>query len=528
MKECKYPDPFRPIVTFNDHQTQLNILPTSYLLHPLCSSPSPKFGQPSEVRDQFYFYYFRQRTCVHLSSLLPVTFWNHFVLPMSANSLPVQYAILALAAQHKAYTELGQRQTIVTESQEIYPLSNYGKAIRWLHCLIASESSSTRMVQETLVACLLFICLNILQGNDFGAMTHLNSGLHIIAHLAKSLRGVYCDSDSCDAPISQLIETFQRLDLQAALYLGSHQIRSVATEFGCRPNCPILKDYTRIFQSLEEARKALTEIVLSASHFMRSTAEPLKYLEFEALDGRQKRQRHALHLRHTYIQNLHEWLRSFETYMSGLPLGRQKIEKSQGSKCSISYAQTKIALSVCLTPDETEYDGYLPLFLNILRDAEDILFSTKLSHSQATGLQHKLSPLFDLEVSVIQPLYFTALKCRVSAVRYRAIALMYQTGKEGVWDGALMARIAEHAAKLEENQTHPINIEGTTAILEENRVCGVAINLLRKESKVWIQCSTRRWLAACSSFGNSVTESGTSTEQDEGYVWEFHEDIITW
>ena len=487
-----------------------------------CPSLSPIFGERMETQDRFYFYYFRQSTCIELSSLLPSTFWNHYVLPMSANSPAVQYAILALAAQHKVYTEFGPIQFPVPESREIYPLSSYGKAICSLNRRIDGESNDALVVQESLVACLLFICLNILQGNDIGAMTHLSSGLQLNRHLSKSLP-ISSGSDSRAEPIHQLIETFRRLDLQAALYLGSHQITSASTQCNSHPNSLVHKKSTQTFQSVEEARRVLTNIVLSASYFIRSTAEPLKYVDFEGPKSTTARQRHALNLRDTYIRQLHEWQRSLEIYSSSLSAELQTDENLQCSKCSVLYAQTVIALSVCLSPNETEYDMCVILFLSILENAEVILSSTEGPNSQGAGLQHKIVPLFDLEVSVIQPLYFTALKCRVPNMRYRAIALMYQAGKEGVWDGALMARIARHVVELEENQRRPSAMKEDTEIWEENRVCGVAINVMRKESKVWVECSTRRW-TSCSRPEILVPEQ----KQNAVYVWEFCEDILQW
>jgi hypothetical protein len=469
---------------------------------------------------------------VELSSLLPTAFWNHYVLPMSAGSPPVLYAILALAAQHKAYSEYVPPQTTMPKPREFYPLSNYGKAIHALNCRLASESTVAQMVQETLITCLLFICLNILQGNDLGAMTHLNSGLQINTHLSKTLLDVSNNLESNHEPIYQLIETFRRLDLQAAFYLGSYQIRSITTEYRPRTNQLAHKDRIAVFQSVEEGRGNLTNLVLSASQFMRSTAEPLKYLEYKTLESTKESHLHAMRLQDIYIKKLHEWLNSFRATLSGLPPGREDIEKPQASKCFITYATTIISLSVCLAPDETAYDTHFPLFLDIVQNAENILSCGSESQPHTAGPHEKRGPLFDLEMSVIQPLYFTALKCRNPEARYRAIHLMRQTGKEGVWDGSVMAGIAGHVVTLEENQRCQSTIEGDMEVLEESRVCGVALNLMRPERKVWIECSSRRWITAgaCSRAEKAETDSlaFAGQEQDVGYVWEFREATLRW
>jgi hypothetical protein len=83
----------------------------------------------------------------------------------------------------------------------------------------------------------------------------------------------------------QLISTFRRLDLQAASYEGSYHIKSITNEFIHYPE--LLPDTRRIayleFESFLEARSYLDCFVLSAFHFMRSTAEPLKYLQGDKL-----------------------------------------------------------------------------------------------------------------------------------------------------------------------------------------------------------------------------------------------------
>jgi hypothetical protein len=276
------------------------------------------------------------------------------------------------------------------------------------------------------------------------------------------------------------------------------------------------------FQSFDHARRILMRLVLSASHFMRSVAEPLKYVQFDSCEDNAAKCSYVLRQQNIYIHKLRQWRASFETYLSSLSPAEQNLDRAKGPMCIISYSYTTIALDVCLSPDETEYDKHIQLFIDIVQKSGDRL-SSSVSVSQTAETEKQCDRAFDLEVSIIHPLYFTALKCRVSNIRRRAITLLYGAGKEGVWDGVLMARIAEHVVGIEENKARP-SADGTKAeISEQNRVCGVAIRPSREESNSWVERSMRRWPRYSPNGANLP-----GVERDAGYVWEFHEDIVRW
>jgi hypothetical protein len=158
----------------------------------------------------------------------------------------------------------------------------------------------------------------------------------------------------------QLISTFRRLDLQAASYEGSYHIKSITNEFIHYPE--LLPDTRRIayleFESFLEARSYLDCFVLSAFYFMRSTAEPLKYLQGDKLMelGYQS----VASERDVHIEKLHNWLESFRRLISNHPIPLDNTEKLLAARCRISNAATVVALSACLSPHEMACDECLP------------------------------------------------------------------------------------------------------------------------------------------------------------------------
>jgi len=76
-----------------------------------------------------------------------------------------------------------------------------------------------------------------------------------------------------------------------------------------------------------------------------------------------------------------------------------------------------------------------------------IALAKSLIHNSYTGAiapptQSSFSYSFDL--GVVGPLYFTATSCPDLSIRQEVIALLYESRRrEGIWDGVLMAEVAE-------------------------------------------------------------------------------------
>jgi hypothetical protein len=71
---------------------------------------------------------------------------------------------------------------------------------------------------------------------------------------------------------------------------------------------------------------------------------------------------------------------------------------------------------------------------------------------------------FSMDLGLIHPLFFIAAKCRDWNLRRRAVALLRKAGKEGVWEGPIVAVLVQKIMKLEEQ-----GIARGTTIPERNR-----------------------------------------------------------
>ena len=96
--------------------------------------------------------------------------------------------------------------------------------------------------------------------------------------------------------------------------------------------------------------------------------------------------------------------------------------------------------------DETGWDEVIPMFDNLVTLAAAVIDSQKAADEKL--LQ---KPIFQLDQSIIGPLFSVGHKCRDPIIRRKAISLLYSAPRqEGVWNSILTARACERIMNLEE------------------------------------------------------------------------------
>jgi hypothetical protein len=75
--------------------------------------------------------------------------------------------------------------------------------------------------------------------------------------------------------------------------------------------------------------------------------------------------------------------------------------------------------------------------------------TTALSIPEQRPLEDEKTP-FTMDLGIVHPLFFVACKCRDWSLRRRAVAQLKRAGKEGVWEGPIMAVLARRIIELEE------------------------------------------------------------------------------
>ncbi|KAL9036873.1 MAG: hypothetical protein Q9214_005946, partial [Letrouitia sp. 1 TL-2023] len=497
-------------------------------------------GLPSDLQDRRAFAHFRHRSAFDLSSYLDDDFWNAYVLRLSASSNVIQHGLLALSAQHEAYLQSkvsdGHSPGLSHQSSIVpYSIKHYQHAVRALNERLSDQKQTQKMLEETLVACILFIGMEILQEEDLPALIHLEGGLKILSNnMSSSLADEEIASREM-SPLLRLAKMFTRLDVQAASYIPS-RISQPLQRYGRLDKDDCLPSWSLImpFDTLLVARDALDTIRTKIYYFTRAKVALYQRLlrskgeshlqPVEGGDPSSSSQNETqsfnslLNERATFMQNLANWRARFESLTAQSSHGKGEI-----SALWLAYLSILITLSACLDDRETAYDVYLSHFQDITSHAQVIL----TPHETQTKIQSSPQPFkrgFSLETKVIQPLFFTALKCREYHTRVEAIALLRRCGKEGPWDGDIEAAIASYAMYVEELQ-RDLRLD-TFGIPERARIRNVElIHIDRAGRRVWVRCSTR-------DFDYKVRDTFNHTLSAEAmrdrYRWDLHERFLTW
>lgn len=473
-----------------------------------------------DVCDARYFDHFRQKCVNNLESLVDTTFWNRSVLQIGASKPAIHHAILALSAQHKAFLTRGDRRgekySSDRESCAIYSWTHYSKATKILQRQLSQSPNTAASIEQTLIICLLFIAFEVLQGNHSAALTHLEGGLEIFSNCHPST------IHSQNLSTSSLAGVFKRLDIQASSYLGIRNVKPFSFGNVSQPSMQAHSNRSKpVFTDIRDAFDSLNTHIASVYHFMRSPSPSLRQHPFlHSNPVRNLRYELLLHFtikKHSIFSGLFEeqgelvdalgsWALAFESFLEERSgdvsrSGSSRVYSQQYAVLWVSYLIIFITLSTCLEPDECSHDRFLAQFQSIVEHAEFVLLPEVQDNSNSSS-----QPRFSLEMSVIQPLYFTALKCRDHNLRRRAIDLLRISGQEGVWDGNMLAVIAKYIVQQEESQgSLDVLLEQTLVseilpevdiqnrvIPESARVHGIALdNVDRVYGKVWIECSKR-------------------------------------
>jgi hypothetical protein len=273
--------------------------------------------------------------------------------------------------------------------------------------------------------------LNILNGVPNLALRLLEGTLHVVQQ----------------GPVDEdVLQAFTKLDIQASSYLRT------------RPPAFIFSDkdiqVPNIFHSIREAENILHLIQNHLYHFIRSTVAQYRHFNsssppvpLEVYAQAQSIQRHLLN-----------WDTSFGSSLQHSTILLTTKTASQIYLLLIHHIVATIQIANSLYVEETIYDSFDTHFARIVALSEKPRSSP--DSNSGPGSENEPIPFsnpeihISVDIGIVQPLYLTATKCRVNAIRSRALSLLNRVPRqEGIWNGVLMAKIAERIKQVEEEVT---------------------------------------------------------------------------
>ena len=183
-------------------------------------------------------------------------------------------------------------------------------------------------------------------------------------------------------------------------------------------------------QQLDAHRNSLYPLMREASHviceakFRPSTAE-----QADSLMTRQA----------NILKRLEEWLANMLKFQAE----SQQCPQYQwaASLLLMYYSVSYIWLSACISTLETAFDGYIDMFGLIV-----LYGKTALAYAQS----FPVNPVFAFELGLMQPLFFTSVKCRHPRIRRAAARLMREaSGLKSIWNPST-ASLVDAVVAIEE------------------------------------------------------------------------------
>ena len=123
---------------------------------------SPSSGFTGDEAERRSFYFFRARTAPQLAGYFTSDFWDCLV-PLSTHHQPaIKHAVIALGSLHERFEnyDISMRGLDLDNSQGGFALKQYNRAIG--HLIKSVTTGGQEALDTSLVACILFACLEVL------------------------------------------------------------------------------------------------------------------------------------------------------------------------------------------------------------------------------------------------------------------------------------------------------------------------------------------------------------------------------
>jgi len=319
-------------------------------------------------------------------------------------------------------------------------------------------------------------------GNLSLALSQLQIGIALIETWKEERsQGIGCSKD-LDGDI---LESFVSLEIQM---IGFRDMR------GWESHARLRREYAdqilgmpRTFKGVKEAQKYLQMILKQIWHLRLMVSGPmLFYREGDEGTGhtileppREELIDISSYLSH-HRTELSHWNSSFRHLIhQSLPTNHipNLEQQTMTNYAQLHYATTTLLLETIPPPaqppssHEMIYDSHTEAFAHMLSLAEKLTHAmkTKITTSSPTNPSHPSQTFiasharksrFHIDTSIIFPLYFIALKCRVKRIRRKAIELLMGEGREGVWDAGVVGRVCEWVGGVEGGGGDGEEIEG--------------------------------------------------------------------
>ncbi|KAJ5553735.1 transcriptional regulator family: Fungal Specific TF [Penicillium frequentans] len=429
-------------------------------LDPPSLSTSLSTSPDSGGRERRAFEYYFQHAARYLAGGMKVDFWTK-VVPQICRSEPAIWdGIIAISAlfehpnQCLDFPLLRDRRKSSHDLNQIQQeaLTWYSRSISTVHAQINRGSADPYIA---LISCVLFICVETMQGRMEEALQLFGQGVTLIVDLRTQV-------SHGKMSLSKMV-LLEHTIIPLFLRLGSISL----TISGMPPSGIFSFADNNIglgFSSVEHARSTMVILAAEIIIFEREAVVHLRAIGANSVGTNMVARKQALRAR------LLEWHETYANFCQSYDGSSTTVQSDP--LLLIYHAAASITLTGCLTSLETVFDAHLGDFTAIVEQATLILdASRRLDGSQ---------PPFTFESGVGVPLFLTALKCRHPSLRRKALqSLRDAPPMQGFFKCAPSALMAETFMMLEEGYTPASSLVNATVArrIENTDLCGLPVSL---------------------------------------------------
>jgi hypothetical protein len=390
-----------------------------------------------------------EMTTKKFAGLFPSDFWETLIFQASAQEPAVRHAVVALSAAHRFDHNYEPWKIPATYGfdAERFTLQQYNKAIQ--HLNVRKGQSERNDAQVALITCMIFVTLEYLRGQYQRGSAHLRHGIHILSNISdkKSSMTPNIFKPAEDFAHDALIDSYARLSIQSAM-------------FGHIPAnmCAVVRDpktnaLPYSFDSVSEARQTLDDL-LNRIHCLKRHSDTVR--EKEIKDDRKE----VADTQKAILEDLTLWRKAFDNSLPRFVNKEGRAGKFGHQLLVVYFEMAMIMAATCLSNDEMVFDQYTERFLIILTTFVNMwnFFATldirikDLRKILDDPTQACTGNGFTAECGFIPPIYYTTLRCRDPRIRRQSIVILRSVPhREGVWNGPLLADVAEQVMLMEED-----------------------------------------------------------------------------
>ncbi|KAL4964294.1 Zn(II)2Cys6 transcription factor [Aspergillus stella-maris] len=387
---------------------------------------TPPSASPNRSwRERRAFTYYFQHAAPMIGGL-DADFWST-ILPRVSHSEPAVWdAIISISSLFESY-------------KPATPTHKYQDALGWYSRSVSAVRQRIERggadVFVSLISCVLFICIEALQGSAPEAFRLYNQGINLILALREHVASGNVPKSRAALLEDTIVPIFSRLSLTGN---AQNQISADA----------LLRDMDRAvpqgFESLKAAREAIF-ILTSETHILQKACE--KYhdttSDFQVPD-------HLMVEQIALLSRLKEWRSAFDTLTTNLQKNLTPIPPTQHQHqtritalLTTHHETLCILITTCISRFKTTTDTCIPNFQSIVTQSRIALDAS----ARADGSQ----PPFTLDIGVAFPLLVTIFRCAEPNIRRAALALMRRAPSvQGVYANHLGAAFCENVIRIEE------------------------------------------------------------------------------